>query len=277
MLYSVIIPAHRDDRYLVEAIRSVESAIGQDNAELIIVANGPERLRIQKRHGRSAPPNRRVIVSELPSLIHASNLGIEAARGEFIARMDSDDICLPDRFTRQIAAIRQSGADILFAEADDIGADGEPIQVRRARRQTYPVLPYWPIHPTAMIRRSALIALGGYGNIAAVDDRQLWLQAAAAGLRFHKLPAPVIRRRRHTAQMTAQGRARRMAAAIGLDVAFAIEHGRWDVLWRTLAQRIPRLLLFGVRSRFSHRKGQSGDASQSAGFPSTAGTGIPSR
>src|SRR5688572_25554846 len=134
MLYSVLLPAHRLDGFLAESIDSIEVAMAGDDAELIIIANGPLRASISARYGTlSALPRRRVVETELPSLSHALNRGLEMSKGAYIARMDSDDLCLPSRFKTQAKRMGEGGVDFLFTRAHFIDADGGPVQVKNRK------------------------------------------------------------------------------------------------------------------------------------------------
>jgi glycosyltransferase involved in cell wall biosynthesis len=226
--YSVLIPAHRDDAYLLQAVRSVEVAMADDAAELIIIANGKHREAIAERlAGLSANPRRRVICCELPSLVHALNVGLEAARGEMIARMDADDVCLPDRFKLQMAYMSQNRADFLFSEAEYVDAAGNPLARKPPFWVKHPVLDFPLFHPTAFMRRRALVRLGGYGNLEYAEDRHLWLSARRNGFRFAKLPEATIQYRIHDEQLSAwRNKHATIAMSIGVDVGFGLRDGR---------------------------------------------------
>ena len=100
---SVVMPVYNDERYLAEAIASV---LGQTYAdfELIIVDDGStdgSRAIIEEYALRDS----RVVPILLPGNLgqsSARNRGIERAGGQYIAAMDGDDICLPDRLRRQV-------------------------------------------------------------------------------------------------------------------------------------------------------------------------------
>jgi glycosyltransferase involved in cell wall biosynthesis len=226
--YSVLLPAHRDDAYLIEAVRSVEAAMGEDDAELIVIANGKSREAIAARLALEPPSlRRRLITTELPSLVHALNLGIEAARGDLIARMDSDDICLPDRFAIQLAYADSHKVDFLFTEVEYVDGQGRPLPRGPNRWARHPDLDFPLFHPTAMIRRQALIHLGGYGNLAFAEDRHLWLSARRLAFKFDKLPQPTIRYRLHENQQTGDlNKHATIAVSIGVDVGFGLRDGR---------------------------------------------------
>lgn len=119
---------------------------------------------------------------------------------QYVLRMDSDDICEPERFVRQIEKMEEDpGIDVLgsaILEFDQ--AQGW------SRIRTYPLtheellarihmgLPV--AHPTVCLRRSALDRIGGYDETAILNqDVELWFRAMGMGLRFANLADPLLR------------------------------------------------------------------------------------
>jgi glycosyltransferase involved in cell wall biosynthesis len=221
--FSVVMAAHRADAHLEQALASVEAALSASDAELIIVANGPQRdLVAELVRARRLRDSTRVETSALPSLAYCLNRGIELARGAYIARFDADDICLPDRFERQLRLAADSGADFLFSAATLIDGEGLPQGEIRPSTATL-----WqrcgPIHPTAFIRREALLQLGGYGQLEFSEDYHLWLRASAQGYRLVVDPLPAIAYRVHAGQSTAARRLADMFATnAGLKLALGL-------------------------------------------------------
>jgi glycosyltransferase involved in cell wall biosynthesis len=199
---SVVLPAHRADDYLLQALRTAETALSNLDAELIVVANGMDSEAVEQLVLRARTlPGTLVIRSGIPALIHCLNRGLEVARGEYVARFDSDDICLPSRFQHQLRIARETGADFLFGAAEIMRADGT-IDGRTQVSGTALWRVCKPMHPTALMRRSAVLALGGYGNLEFSEDYHLWLRAASRGFRLVADPEPVIRYRVHPGQVT---------------------------------------------------------------------------
>jgi len=99
---SVIMPVFNGEKYLKDAVQSI---LSQDfiDFELLILNDGStdNSLKIAKTY--TCDP--RVTVFELNrvGLVSALNIGLEKAKGEFIARMDADDISLPNRFSVQLS------------------------------------------------------------------------------------------------------------------------------------------------------------------------------
>lgn len=242
MLYSVILPAHRDDAYLVEAVASVEADMGDDDAELIIVANGADRADIARRYDLGAAnPRRRVIQCELPSLVHAINCGIEQSRGRYVARMDSDDVVLPGRFKAQVERMDQGGVEFLFTKIRFVDEQLNPIDVRDDKWPNFPTLDFVPIHPSGMFRRDALIAIGGFGNIERAEDRHMWLAAIGHGYRFEQLPMTGICYRLHDGQITSDdNKPIGMGTSVGIDLSHGLRNHRWGMVIHALTLGLAR-------------------------------------
>lgn len=211
--------------YLLLALESAENALTADG-ELLVIANGPDRLKIKEKLNEvKKKRSTTVLSSDLFSLSHCLNIGVERARGEYIARMDSDDICLPDRFLFQSASARESGADLLFADATRISGDG----VQQGRMKS-DIRTIWNtcglIHPTAFIRRDSILKLGGYGNLEYSEDYHLWLRALSTGLSVHLDSMPVIAYREHSGQATAAPKLfSTFGMNAGIKLALGLRHG----------------------------------------------------
>lgn len=95
------------------------------------------------------------------------NAGIRFARGEYIATWDDDDLSFPQRLTDQVAAARAWNADVVRADAMFI-ADAELSLAGRCERDRSK-----PVMPSAMIRRDAAVAAGGYPAVDYLEDAGL--------------------------------------------------------------------------------------------------------
>lgn len=209
---SVVMPFRDAGRYIAETL---DSLLAQTRRDIEILAiddrsadDGPSIVAERSRRD----PRLRLIAHDRPGFVPALNHGIALARGEFIARMDADDVALPDRFARQIA----------FLEAHpEVGAVGGQILALIDGAATVP--PWWidtPLaheaivsglrhrnsihHPTAMIRREALRSVGGYReSFVVVQDYDLWLRLSER-TRLANLPDRVLRYRFHPDQATSR-------------------------------------------------------------------------
>src|ERR1051325_1151561 len=103
---SVLLPVYNAERYLESALQSV---LGQtfSDFEVIAVDDGSKdnSKKILERFAAN-DPRIRVISRPNTGIVGALNDGLAVARGEFIARMDADDVALPGRFQAQLDYLR---------------------------------------------------------------------------------------------------------------------------------------------------------------------------
>src|SRR5262245_20525814 len=142
-----------------------------------------------------ADPRVRVVRAPFRGLVAALNEALAAARGAFVARMDADDRALPARLALQAERLRDDASvDVLGSRVRlDGGGRGMRAYVAWQNRlldhdaivrDLYVESPL--VHPSVMMRTSALRSLGGYRAFDGPEDYDLWLRARAAGLRFGK-------------------------------------------------------------------------------------------
>ncbi len=165
-LVSVIMPVHNAQTYLAEAIESIVNQT-YSNLELLVIddASTDTSVSIAKKYAKKYPT--KVKVYQTPSVTNsagngATNFGLKYAKGAFIARMDADDIALPQRITTQVAYMVQHPQVILCgSQAEVVDGAGKHTGVKTlplshaAIYDTYGVI-HPIIHPTVMIRRSLL-------------------------------------------------------------------------------------------------------------------------
>ena len=147
-------------------------------------------------------------------LVEALNHGLSVCRGEWIARMDADDRMHPDRLVRQVALLEARSEISMAGSLVEIFADGvvgegmkvyeawlnglvEPGDIAREIFIESPIA-----HPSAMMRRSQFLELGGYRDKGWPEDYDLWLRCHAAGLRFAKVPEVLLYWREHPDRLT---------------------------------------------------------------------------
>jgi glycosyltransferase involved in cell wall biosynthesis len=97
---SVLMPVYNSEKYLKEAVDSILSQTFEDFEFLMLYDKSTDKsLEIINSYN----DNRiKIINCNSKGLVNALNIGLDQAKGDFIARMDSDDISLPERFQKQI-------------------------------------------------------------------------------------------------------------------------------------------------------------------------------
>jgi glycosyltransferase involved in cell wall biosynthesis len=131
--------------------------------------------------------------------------GVDAARAEFVARMDADDVAHPERLTRQLAYLRAHpecvavGSDVLLVDPErrPIGSGGvqlahEAIDAELMRGRGTAL-----VHPSVALRRAAVLAAGNYRiGCPWAEDLDLFLRLAERG-RLANLPEVLLEYRQH--------------------------------------------------------------------------------
>ncbi len=187
--------------------KAIESILSQTylNFEFIIVNDGSsiEVTEVLKKY--EVGDNRiTVIHQENRGLIYSLNIGIEKAQGEYIARMDADDISLPNRFALQLDFLKKNPSVILLGGAMDIINQSD----EKVSEQIYPtsnddlqkLLPKsnYFAHPSVMFHRDTFIKIGGYRNVCIhAEDYDLWLRLSEKG-QISNLPETILRYRVHS-------------------------------------------------------------------------------
>lgn len=197
---SVVLPYRDAENTLREAIDSV---LGQtfSDFELILVNDGSCDTSADIVHAYSKRDSR--IVSHVTpgsGIVDALNAGLALSRAPWIARMDADDICHPDRLGKQLATIEAAPAvsvvgcrvDLFPAHLTTAGMQHYIHWINRLATPEDIANEIWVespiVHPSAMIRREALVAVGGYVHGDFPEDYDLWLRLHNLGHRFVKTP-----------------------------------------------------------------------------------------
>jgi glycosyltransferase involved in cell wall biosynthesis len=204
-LVSVVMPILNAAPYLGQAVDSILSQTHRD-LELILVDDGSSDGSIQiAAHYAEADPRVRVVHLErdptLTSGARAANAGIAIARGEWIARMDADDVAYPGRITAQLDFLRERGLDACGAQAVAFGGEEErvywfPEHHDAVEREL--VFRVGILHPT-MLAAAGLMRRLPYEMRASHDDYE-WQTRAAASARLGNVPQILLRHRVHEGQ-----------------------------------------------------------------------------
>lgn len=207
---SVVMPVRNGERWVDRALRSTLRSLPSDG-EVIVVDDQSIDATIDVVK-RVADRRVRLTSSGLPpGVAGALNHGLGLAEGQFIARMDADDICAPGRFDRQLALMHPRrggvGPDLVFGSMLKFRASIPWLMPSAPVPLTPDVVPWLLLvdnvlsHPTLMCRRQTLELLGGY-RITPAEDYDLWLRAAAAGLRIAREGRFEVAYRVHSGQVS---------------------------------------------------------------------------
>ena len=193
--------AQDDPHFLREAVLSSTTAQTRPPDEVVLVQDGPVPDALAKEIADLADslpmPVVHLALPQNVGLGPALDAGLAASSHEIVARMDADDVSLPERFERQVAVI-ESGADIVGSGLLEFGSSvddvvgrrtppTDPDEIRRVIRFRDPFN-----HPTVVYRRSAVLAAGGYTDMALLEDYLLFTRMVEAGAAPANLAEPLV-------------------------------------------------------------------------------------
>ncbi|BCT76686.1 hypothetical protein SCMU_25280 [Sinomonas cyclohexanicum] len=201
--FSVLLPVYAGDSAVRvhRAIRSVTVDQTVGPTELVIVRDGPvgediEAVLEEAERSGEYP----AVVLRLPSgvgLAEALDAGLDRCRHDIVARMDADDVALPDRFERQLRLLAE-GYDIVGSAIAEIGDDESvPLASRPVPASHREIMAQLDLrtpfnHPSVMYRASAVRAAGGYAGAAGMEDYWLWARMLHRGSRGANIPDALV-------------------------------------------------------------------------------------
>jgi glycosyltransferase involved in cell wall biosynthesis len=222
---SVLMSVRNGHPHLARAVASILAQTFSD-FEFVIVDNASDDGSAEYVDAVARRDARIALLRNERDLGHSGGLnrGLAECRGEWVARMDADDVAMPGRLARQLAFVRENpdveatscvawyidGAGRRAGRTVVLLATREDFE--RFRRENVPIA---LLHPGAFIRRSLFQSLGGYrGEFDPANDVDLWCRIADRHLILTQ-PEPLMEYRIHGASVSAS----------------KFEHGRLKQLW----------------------------------------------
>ena len=213
----MLLPYRDSAATLQEALDSVLADLGVHD-ELVAIDDGSRDCSAGLVRSRRAVDARVVSVASggcperAAGIAAALARGVVVSRGELVARMDADDISLAGRFAAE-QALLESDATLgaVAVQVEAFPAPGPGMQryvawqnalVSRADHARAIFCESPLCHPSTMMRRSALLAVGGYQSDTWAEDYDLWLRLDAAGYGLAKVPRVLFRWRMRPGSLT---------------------------------------------------------------------------
>ena len=201
-------PVFNADAFLTEAIESILSQTFRD-FEFIIICDEPtdKTHEIIERY-QKIDDRIKVIFQKRKGLVSSLNQALKLAKGEYIARMDADDISHPQRFEKQIEFLeKNSDIDLCGAWANFIGNNREISSVFKPANS--PNLIKWDLHffnaiahPTVVMRKTFFEKNGQYlDSDIHCEDYALWVRAMNTS-KMCNLPLILVDLRHHELNVT---------------------------------------------------------------------------
>lgn len=202
--FSVLLSVYKNEipEHFEVAMRSIVSQTVNPD-EIVLIRDGavPERLQvaIDTFLKQSSIPVKYIPLDTNEGLGNALRVGLEACSNSIVARMDTDDISLPNRFEWQLKAlIDNPEVDVIGGQIAEFVHDPSDLTGRRlvpcghdeivqyAKRRN----PF--NHPTVMYKRDSVLRSGNYVEIKYLEDYYLWCRMILNNCRFMNIPETLV-------------------------------------------------------------------------------------
>lgn len=200
--YSILMSVYSKEipENLANSLQSVFSQSRKTN-DFVLVCDGPLTSELDEVIGRFQARHPSLHVFRLPSNVGlgpALNYGLSQCRNEIVARMDSDDVSLSDRMSKQIEMLLREKLDVVgsliaefYEDIDDVRNIRQVPELHEAIRAFAKVRN--PVnHVSAVFRKSSVLCAGGYMEMAFAEDYYLWLRMLVQGYRFQNLQEVLV-------------------------------------------------------------------------------------
>ncbi|OOF23824.1 glycosyl transferase family 2 [Salinivibrio proteolyticus] len=213
MEFSVLMSVYfkEDADWLNQAMRSVWDEQTLKPNEIVLVKDGPLTPELDDVISiwRDKLGNilQCIPLEENVGLGDALNIGLKYCSNEIIARMDTDDIALPQRFEKQLVTLQQEDVDICsawiteFDVAPSLATGTRKIPEYHDAIAQYAKLRNPINHPAVMYKKSAVEKAGGYRKMMWFEDYYLWVRMLLTGSKFYNIQEPLVLMRAGMAQL----------------------------------------------------------------------------
>jgi glycosyltransferase involved in cell wall biosynthesis len=199
---SVLIPIYYREIvcYFVECLESLANQIHPAD-EIVVVKDGilTSELEGILSLWEKKLPLKIIGYEKNKGIAYALNYGLKYCSNDIVARMDSDDICLPDRFARQKEIFEKDQNIVLLSGyiSEFNITPNDILSVRKVPKGSEKIVKYLKKrnafnHMAVMYRKSAVISVGGYEEIDGFEDYDLWIKLVQAGFRVDNVPEILV-------------------------------------------------------------------------------------
>lgn len=204
MNFSVLMSVYCKENalFLDEALRSIYNQTIKPT-EVVLVQDGPlsRELYAVIESWKSKLNIVDVLMKDNVGLGAALNEGLKYCRYDFVARMDTDDIALEERFEQQLSILTSLNVDVCGSWISEFDDDPSIIlSIREVPEKHCDIVKFSksknPInHPSVMFKKRVVEQSGGYQNVLYFEDYFLWLNLIEAGFVFYNIPAALVHMR----------------------------------------------------------------------------------
>jgi glycosyltransferase involved in cell wall biosynthesis len=189
---SILLPVHNSAETLLETLQSL-SAQSFSDFEIVAVENGSndDSWKLLCEYTKT-DPRLELLQQPTPNLVDALNFGLDKCTGKYIARMDADDLCHPQRLEKQLALLEQRPeVDVCSCGVEIFSQAGVRDGYRNYQNWVNGLVKHEDMarerfvesfipHPSAMFRAEWIARMNGYRDMGWPEDYDLWLRGLDA-------------------------------------------------------------------------------------------------
>ena len=194
---SIIIPVFNSDKFLKDSINSILNQ-SYKNIEILIVYDRSSDNTYNVLLNFLNNKNIKLLHGDGSGLVNALNIGLNNAEGEYIARMDADDISLPTRLEEQLEFLNKNNIDIcgtsyeILYKNKIVGRWDGPQSNNDIKFALLFMSPF--AHPSVMFRKKITNKFR-YSNYKYAEDYRFWIDLAINGLKMGNINKPLLKYR----------------------------------------------------------------------------------
>jgi glycosyltransferase involved in cell wall biosynthesis len=207
-LISILLPVHDDSPFLEKCLLSLNELALPALTELLIIVDRVSNRNLDLINNFNSPLRKKILINNKQGLVESLNQGILAAEGEYIARIDHDDMMESTRLEKQFVFLNNNSEYVLVGSnvtlIDCLGIPIRNSQYPIAHEEITKVLKHKNVlaHPSVMYRKSAVIKAHLYrGFYEGAEDYDLWMRLIRIG-KVCNLAECLTLYRQHPGQMS---------------------------------------------------------------------------
>ncbi|MGI9821637.1 glycosyltransferase [Agromyces sp. Marseille-Q5079] len=201
--FALLMPVYRGDdaAHFTKAFASSVMQQTRRPDQVVLVQDGPVddelAAAIEAAIAGCPVPAVHHVIAENVGLTRALTEGLALSEHDIVARMDADDVSLPERFARQVPLV-EGGLDLVgTGMLEFLDDDGSIVGKRVPRTDAADIVAYARFHdpfshPTVVYRRSAVDRVGGYQAMGLMEDYWLFARMIAGGAKVGNLAEPLV-------------------------------------------------------------------------------------
>lgn len=196
---SIILPFFNADTNFDRALTSMVNQTYKDFECILVNNNSTDKSVAIATEFCNKDARFQLLHEPKKGVVHAHNLGLENARGKYVARMDADDWSFPERLSMQVAFLEKNiDCDVVAGMAEYVPHKSDTLGFERYVNWSNGITDFKDIYtkqfiespfinPTVMWRKSVSDRYGSYEEGDFPEDYELWLRWLANGVKFYKL------------------------------------------------------------------------------------------